>query len=422
MAKDKHVFNWQLYVGIILLVTGGLFLADQLLGISILAYAWPLLVLLFGLILFLGMLVAGKVGAWLAIPAAVISTMGILLFIQNLFDLWVTWVYAWALLISATGVGMLIMNGYLKRDGLRRAAGVVIGLGLVLFVVFGILFELILNVAGSDVHSGLFLGAGLILLGLFMVFNRLLFGRKQPAETGAVSDQDVLDDVSTAGLETPNPTEKVSRLLADGAEFTSLVFKSLGDVFLIQGDQCDLRIEGDPSLIDKVTTHLQDEELKITYAIDVADWTGLQWINTENRLRYYVTVKALKQVHLGGAGVIRADQLHGDHLKVRHAGIGALTLSGLHYRELEVTLGGLGEIRFEGEVTSQVVALTGGGSYHAVDLHSQEAEITLTGAGSAQVWVDEKLLARLSGAGNILYKGEPQVDQTITGLGDVKPL
>ena len=418
MTRDKHVFNWQLYVGIILLVTGGLFLADQLLGISILAYAWPLLVVLFGLILFLGMLVAGKAGAWLAIPAAAITTLGILLFIQNVFDLWVTWAYAWALLISATGVGMLIMNGYLKRVGLRRAAGVVIGLGLVLFVIFGILFELILNIAGSDVHSGLFLGAGLILLGLFMVFNRLLFGRKQPAETGAVSDQDVLGDVSTD----VNPNEAVSRLLADGAEFTSLVFKSLGDVFLIQGDQCELRIEGDPDLIDKVTTHLQDEELKITYAVDIADWTGLQWINTENRLRYYVTVKALKQLHLGGAGVIRADQLHGDHLKVRHAGIGALTLSGLHYRELEVTLGGLGEIRFKGEVTSQVVELTGGGSYHAVELHSQAADITLTGAGSAQVWVDEKLLARLSGAGNILYKGDPQVEKTITGLGDVKPL
>lgn len=426
MAKGKHVFNWELFLGVVLVVTGGLFLADQLLGIQIMAYFWPLLVVFFGLTFFVGMLVAGRKAAGLAIPGAVITTLGTLLFIQNSFNLWGTWTYAWALLTSAVGLGILIMNGYLRREGLRRAAGVVIGIGLITFVVFGVLFEVILNISGANIYSGVFLGAGLILLGLFVVFSRLLFAHKKPAEVVEKPLEDVLEvpykDVPTNFPDVPTQGEDQPKNLVEGAEFTSLTFKSVGEVFLSQGNACDLRVEGDPDLIKKVNTRVEDGALKITYAADIVDWTGLGWISADSRLKYYITVKDLVQLTLGGAGVIRADGLVGDALKLDHSGFGLLTATGLKYQKLEVILGGLGEIRLAGEVHSQVVALSGGGSYQAVGLRSQEADVTLTGAGTAKVWVETELKASVSGAGSILYKGEPQVDQSVSGLGSVKPL
>ena len=127
--KNKSVFKWQIYLGFILIVTGGLFLVDQFLDLEIMSFFWPLLVVLFGLTFFVGMLLSGKRAAGLAIPGAVITTAGVLLSIQNTFQLWVTWAYAWALLISATGLGLLMMNFYLKRLSLQRAAGIIIGIG-----------------------------------------------------------------------------------------------------------------------------------------------------------------------------------------------------------------------------------------------------------------------------------------------------
>jgi hypothetical protein len=426
MAKDKHIFNWQAYLGVMLVVTGGLFLADQLLGIQIMAYIWPLLIVFFGLTFFVGMLAAGRKGAGLAIPGAVITTLGLLLFFQNAFNLWGTWTYAWALLTCAVGLGMLIMNGYLKREGLRRAAGVVIAIGLISFVVFGVLFEVILNISGGNVYSGVFLGAGLILLGLFVVFSRPLFAHKKSAGTVETPVEDVLE-VPFKDLPTDVPAATAQadahpKNFVEGVEFTGLTFKSVGEVFLSQGDTCDLRIEGDPELIKKVVTNVEDGVLTITYAVDVVDWTGLGWINAENRLRYTITVKELDQLTLGGAGVIRAERLNGDALKLNHRGLGLLNITELNVRELGVILGGLGEVRLAGHVHTQVVTLSGGGSYQAIGLCSQEADVTLTGAGSAKVWVETKLKASVSGAGNILYQGEPQVDQSVSGLGSVKPL
>jgi len=421
--KDKSVFNWQFYLGLVLIITGGVFLADQFLPIRIMHFYWPLLIVIFGLTFFLGMLTAGRRGAGLAIPGAVITTIGLLLFLQNTFNMWVTWSYAWALLVSATGLGMLIMNLYLKRVGLRRVAGLLIGIGLTLFVVFGVFFEVILDLSGADIASGLFLGGGLVLLGLFVIFSRPLFKRagKAVGEVGEGASE-VFEVAFEDEEAIPAPSSDASEPLPAEVVFSGLHFKSLGEVFITQGEPCGLRIEASDELLAKIRTDITDEMLSITYQSDAGDWTGLDWISGEHHLRYFVTMREVKRVDLAGAGTIRADELHGESLNLSHSGAGKMTLKGLDYKEMDVSLGGLGEIVAEGKVLSQNVDLSGAGSYRAEGLESQEASVSLSGAGSARVWVEETLNAQVTGAGSIKYKGNPQITQSNTGLGNVKPL
>lgn len=206
MTEKRKVFNWQFYFGLVLIVTGGLFLADQFIAVDIMAFCWPLLIIFLGVTFFIGMVVAGKRGAGLAIPGSVITTVGLLLFFQNTFKIWVTWAYAWGLLISAVGLGLLIMNFYLKQINLRRVAGLLIGIGLLLFVIFGVLFEVILDISGTNLNSGLFLGGGLVALGLFVIFSRPLFSRRGKPQ--------VVEDVQTEAQsedqgEEPLPVEAV---------------------------------------------------------------------------------------------------------------------------------------------------------------------------------------------------------------------
>lgn len=422
MAQKKSVFNWQLYLGLVLVITGGLFLADQLLGLNMMSLFWPLLIVLFGLTFFVGMIVAGKRGAGLAIPGALVSITGLLLFVQNLFDLWVTWTYAWALLICAVGLGMLIMNIYLKREGLRRAAGIVMGIGLVLFVVFGILFEIILNLAGTDVQSGVFLGAGLILLGLFVVFSRPLFARKHQKPDEATGPKETIDGTFEDVAEMPVPGVEAIRPLADEEHFNRINFKSVGEVFLVQGDSSQLVIEGDQNLIENVKIDLANDQLTLTYKPEIGDWSSLLWVTHESRLRYFVTVKDLKSFRLAGAGRVRSDGLKGESLDISHTGLGLLKITGLQYHELDVDLSGLGSVTLAGEVEQQNLELSGGGEFQAEDLHSQEANISISGAGSARVWVEKELNAAITGAGNIHYKGDPEVIVSKSGLGHVKPI
>ncbi len=420
MSHRKSIFNWQIYLGFVLVLTGGLFLADQLLGVDIMRFYWPLLIVLFGLTFFVGMLAAGKRGSGLAIPGAIITTLGLILFIQNMFNLWITWTYAWALIISGTGLGLLIFNVYHKQDSLRRIAGLIIGIGLFLFVFFGIFFEIILNIAGSDVNSGIFLGAGLVLLGLFIFFSRPLFARRRKKESQDKAD---VVDVNFEDMKSgPEAVESVKSLMTIKEDFSGLNFKSVGEVFIRQGDTPEVKVEGQQDIFNRINVEVYDGELRITYQADVSDWMGLRWVSGKHRLRYYLTVKNLEWIRLAGAGSIEADQLVGETISLAHSGVGSMKLRGLRYQTLDADLGGLGEILLEGEVTSQNVDLSGAGSYRGEGLKSQEANIALSGAGSVHVWVETALNAHLSGIGDIKYNGSPSIEQSQSGIGRIYPL
>ena len=57
--------------------------------------------------------------------------------------------------------------------------------------------------------------------------------------------------------------------------------------------------------------------------------------------------------------------------------------------------------------------------FNGEDLHSQSANIDISGAGSATTWVDDTLNAQISGAGSITYYGKANVSKQVSGLGSV---
>jgi hypothetical protein len=52
-------------------------------------------------------------------------------------------------------------------------------------------------------------------------------------------------------------------------------------------------------------------------------------------------------------------------------------------------------------------------------LVSQEADVSVSGAGQARVDATRTLTARVTGVGSITYRGNPTVTQTVTGLGTI---
>lgn len=423
MSGKRFVFHWQFYFGIIMILTGGLFIADRFVETPIMDQFWPLLVVLFGLTFFVGMLTSKRRGAGLAIPGTIFVMVGLLLYVQNVFDLWITWIYSWALLLVAIGLGMVIMNAYLKKDSIRKAAGLLIGIGLVFFVGFGVLFELIFQIRGADIYSGIFLGSGLVLLGLYVVFSKALFGRRQP-KTPRVKDtkQETLNAVVRDPEAIPDPAAKITQFIPEGATFSGLFFKSVGEIFIIQGEPCGLKIEGSDDLTEAIQVTVKDDVLEIEYHADIEDWTNFRWADGEKKLRYYVTMPEIEKINMEGAGILLGDSLKGESLTVIQGGAGKIELHNLTYQALDAELGGLGEILVTGQVETEKVNLSGAGSYKAEELQSQDAEVLLSGAGSATVWAETTLKATVTGAGSIKYKGAPTVEQQNTGIGEIKPL
>jgi hypothetical protein len=160
--------------GIVLVGLGVLFLAQQAIGFDLGHYGWPIFVLLPGLALLAGFALGPRGAAGLAVPGCVVTMVGMILAIQNTFNLWATWAYAWGLIIAAVGLGLTLQG---ERFGQPRVVQTGIRLfegGLLAFVVFAVFFELILDInhLGIGVLRGTLGPAVLILAGLYLLLRR----------------------------------------------------------------------------------------------------------------------------------------------------------------------------------------------------------------------------------------------------------
>jgi len=133
---------------------------------------WPFIVMGVGAMFFIGMFAGGKSVSGLAIPGSIITTIGLMLFYQNITNHWESWSYGWTVIIMSVGLGIYIM-GWWGQNSSQRSAGLrVIRIGLILFIIFGAFFELIFTSGMPFGLRSIIFPVALILLGLYLVLSR----------------------------------------------------------------------------------------------------------------------------------------------------------------------------------------------------------------------------------------------------------
>lgn len=160
--------------GVILVGLGLLFLAQQSLGVEIGRLAWPLFVILPGLAMLVAYALAPRSAAGLAIPGCVVTTIGLILAIQNTFNLWQTWAYAWALIPAAVGLGLRLQSEQLGQPRAAQVGTRMFEISLLVFVVFAVFFEFILDLShlANGVLKSTIGPALLILAGIYLLMRR----------------------------------------------------------------------------------------------------------------------------------------------------------------------------------------------------------------------------------------------------------
>ncbi len=77
--------TWGFWLGVALIGLGIIFILGQVLRVDIMNFLWPVFILAFGAAFFIGMVAGGRATGALAVPGSVITTVGLILFFQNLF-------------------------------------------------------------------------------------------------------------------------------------------------------------------------------------------------------------------------------------------------------------------------------------------------------------------------------------------------
>jgi len=136
MNNENHNKNF----GLILLVLGLFIFFSRFVNLG--DFLWPLYIIIPGVLLFIGTVVGGKEFMPLTIPASVITTVGLILFTQNMTNHYASWAYAWALIPASIGFGMVLIGSQTFNTRLQENGYQMIKVFLLMFAVFGAFFEL----------------------------------------------------------------------------------------------------------------------------------------------------------------------------------------------------------------------------------------------------------------------------------------
>ena len=160
--------------GVVLVGLGLVVLLQQTLGIDVGRFGWPLFVILPGLGMLVAFALAPRSAAGLAIPGCVVTTIGLILALQNTFNIWQTWAYAWTLIPAAVGIGLRLQSEQLGQPRAMQVGMRMFESALLAFVVFFVFFELILDLShfATGVLRSTVGPALLILAGIYLLIRR----------------------------------------------------------------------------------------------------------------------------------------------------------------------------------------------------------------------------------------------------------
>jgi hypothetical protein len=187
------------------------------------------------------------------------------------------------------------------------------------------------------------------------------------------------------------------------------------DVILEKDTEGNLTVEAESNLLDYITTVVEKGALKISTKKGFS-------LRTSKRMQIKITVpfEDLDKVALSGSGdIVGKDLIKAKNFKAYISGSGDVSLT-IEAKDIETALSGSGDITLSGTTDKLTAKVSGSGDVSCYDLKANDVEAKVNGSGDLEVYASKSLYARVSGSGDIDYKGNPaKVDKKTSGSGDV---
>ncbi len=188
------------------------------------------------------------------------------------------------------------------------------------------------------------------------------------------------------------------------------------DVDLVNGQEGELTLEGESNLLDYIKTEVKDGQL----VIKTEKGINLKPSNWNSGIRITVPVESINSVALSGSGdIVGKTTIKTDRLITAMSGSGDITLD-VDANSVDASMSGSGDITFSGRTRDFEATISGSGDIKAFDMEADNVDATVSGSADIKVTATKMLKARVSGSGDITYKGNPEkLDTKTSGSGDI---
>jgi hypothetical protein len=203
------------------------------------------------------------------------------------------------------------------------------------------------------------------------------------------------------------------------AAFHEIAIAGSADVVLVQGDAeaIDVDVDGRSAVVEATVSK---GRLRISAQDRRRWWNRMFGRSVAQSPTITVHLRNLDVLVLAGNANVTIPKLEAQTLRVSASGGTSLTVNDLRATTLRVSGSGALNATLAGTVDDEHVSISGAGTYRAERLRAADAFVSVSGVGNVVVHAERKLRASISGAGLIEYVGDPQVSQSVSGLGKVR--
>ncbi|OFY84902.1 MAG: hypothetical protein A3F72_18140 [Bacteroidetes bacterium RIFCSPLOWO2_12_FULL_35_15] len=195
-------------------------------------------------------------------------------------------------------------------------------------------------------------------------------------------------------------------------DFTGIKVSDAFSIVVSQSEINSVKVDADEKVQPQIKTEVKDGILNISAEGN---------LKSEKTIVITVGVKSLSSLDASGSTDVNGEnQLVCDKLTIESSGAGDVHLD-IKANEITTKISGAGDITLKGSAQLLNASVSGAGDLKASNLEAEKAKITVSGAGDAKINVKQSLDADVSGAGSIIYKGNPtDRNVSISGAGSVR--
>lgn len=213
-----------------------------------------------------------------------------------------------------------------------------------------------------------------------------------------------------------NGNGKMVTIERSTGDYDAVAVSGWFDVDLVEGNEGDISLKGEENLLEHIITEVKDGKL----VIKVEKGINLKPSTWKEGIHVTVPVESINAVSLSGSGdIVGKKTLKTTSFTTSMSGSGDITLD-LDASSIAASMSGSGDINLSGSTTDFDVTISGSGDIKAYELEADNVDATISGSADIKVTANKRLKARVSGSGDIHYKGNPEkVDTKTSGSGDI---
>lgn len=197
--------------------------------------------------------------------------------------------------------------------------------------------------------------------------------------------------------------------------FTKVHSSGSADVEIMSGSNCAVTVEDDENLLPYLETNVENGTLNIRYQHGISV--------SGDHAKIYITAPTLSGITTSGTSNITLNGVLQNSNKISFKTSGVGNIDGeVDAPAVSVTISGTGTVKLNGHTKNFDCDISGVGHAACGNLESENTNVDVSGVGDAHVFASVHLSAKVTGAGSIYYRGNPQNPEIQTsGVGNVTP-